>query len=488
MPPDRPRKARQSLAVKAGNPPRPRNPFIIYRNQVQAEVTSRYQNASGAPPGKKPTMAVISKVIAAQWQNESAEVRAHFTALAQEEKRLHNENHPEYKYRPAKLEEKLEARLKEREAKASIARERELSKQPRRTVSGSSSKSAAVSTPGASLPSYDRDFSSSTAPAFINHAFPSQPQFYTTNYQSPAHEALPTPRASPQSRIASTSAVTLDSSSPFNQSYPSPPVHRTPSLNVPQPTPPRSDLAPFAHDPWPTGPSQFASLYPGWGNEVAEPAPETSEHDNQPIFNPYLNDFGLHDRGAFTNYEQPLGPAVLEGSGVVGQFRLRGLDTTNFTGSESLLVEGNELDIEQLIRHIFPNPVDAVQETAPELSGSREIVEGVEAFNWENVVEWTDALPQFNFSNDEEGQSAAGPIAQPIFDNPLNPGFDPVNAYLRQPSDSSDDWVPHAQYQIPSVEPGPYIPPPAASGSSNRRVAAHWGRLPTPTFHRVASS
>ena len=45
---------------------------------------------------------VISKIVANMWRSETPEVKAHFAALADAEKRAHMLKYPDYKYRPRK--------------------------------------------------------------------------------------------------------------------------------------------------------------------------------------------------------------------------------------------------------------------------------------------------------------------------------------------------------------------------------------------------
>ncbi|KAJ3090582.1 hypothetical protein HK102_003288 [Quaeritorhiza haematococci] len=76
--------------------PRPSNSFILYRKEKHAEIVKKNQG------GKKMNNKVISKIVAEMWNKETAEVKAHYSAKA-EEKREHQEKHPNYKYRPRKV-------------------------------------------------------------------------------------------------------------------------------------------------------------------------------------------------------------------------------------------------------------------------------------------------------------------------------------------------------------------------------------------------
>ncbi|TPX37639.1 hypothetical protein SmJEL517_g00594 [Synchytrium microbalum] len=85
--------------------PRPPNSFILYRRERHAAITSQYKNSAGKVLNNN----VISKIVASMWQNESPEVKATYTAKAEEEKKAHREKassyitrYPHYKYQPRK--------------------------------------------------------------------------------------------------------------------------------------------------------------------------------------------------------------------------------------------------------------------------------------------------------------------------------------------------------------------------------------------------
>ncbi|USW48051.1 Putative High mobility group box domain-containing protein [Septoria linicola] len=71
--------------------PRPRNAFILYRQNQQAQVVA--QNPGLANPE-------ISKIIGEQWQNQPAEIKNRWKALAEEEKLRHQQQYPSYRYQP----------------------------------------------------------------------------------------------------------------------------------------------------------------------------------------------------------------------------------------------------------------------------------------------------------------------------------------------------------------------------------------------------
>ncbi|KAK4548050.1 hypothetical protein LTR36_010770 [Oleoguttula mirabilis] len=71
--------------------PRPRNAFILYRQHHQANVIAQHPGLANPE---------ISKIIGEQWQNQSAEVKGKWKALAEEEKLRHQQQYPTYRYQP----------------------------------------------------------------------------------------------------------------------------------------------------------------------------------------------------------------------------------------------------------------------------------------------------------------------------------------------------------------------------------------------------
>jgi len=76
--------------------PRPANSFILYRREKHVEIMAQYKGV------KTLNNNVISKIVASMWRSETPEVKAHFSALAEAEKRAHLLKYPDYKYRPRK--------------------------------------------------------------------------------------------------------------------------------------------------------------------------------------------------------------------------------------------------------------------------------------------------------------------------------------------------------------------------------------------------
>jgi len=89
--------------------PRPPNSFILYRQSLHSSTTAEnpgLRNTEICKPGQLLfprwilTYDIPARVIADKWRNESPEVRAHFKALADELKRQHEVDHPDYQYSP----------------------------------------------------------------------------------------------------------------------------------------------------------------------------------------------------------------------------------------------------------------------------------------------------------------------------------------------------------------------------------------------------
>lgn len=68
---------------------RPLNAFMLYRKDKQGEIpTANHQS--------------VSRIIGAMWKNESADTKARYNALAQQEREKHRLAYPGYKYSPKK--------------------------------------------------------------------------------------------------------------------------------------------------------------------------------------------------------------------------------------------------------------------------------------------------------------------------------------------------------------------------------------------------
>ncbi|RHZ45910.1 hypothetical protein Glove_642g15 [Diversispora epigaea] len=90
----RPRKGRSHKV------PRPQNPFVIYRQNIQAKITKDLGLQYGSQ------LDYVSKVASISWKNASAEVKTVFNDLAISAKQFHGISYPEYRYQPKKKPKK----------------------------------------------------------------------------------------------------------------------------------------------------------------------------------------------------------------------------------------------------------------------------------------------------------------------------------------------------------------------------------------------
>ncbi|KAL4930214.1 HMG-box domain-containing protein [Aspergillus undulatus] len=91
-----PAKSRRS-SMKAAKIPRPPNAFILYRQHHHPRVKETYPDLSNNE---------ISVILGKQWRAEPEEAKLHFKNLAEEFKKKHAEEHPDYQYTPRKSSEK----------------------------------------------------------------------------------------------------------------------------------------------------------------------------------------------------------------------------------------------------------------------------------------------------------------------------------------------------------------------------------------------
>lgn len=105
--------SKSSASSKPAKIPRPPNPFILYRQhnhpKVKAEHPDYHNNdiceyLLSIESARELTILAI--ILGSQWKNESEEVKAHYKALAEELKKKHAEDHPDYQYAPRKPSEK----------------------------------------------------------------------------------------------------------------------------------------------------------------------------------------------------------------------------------------------------------------------------------------------------------------------------------------------------------------------------------------------
>ncbi|RAH64040.1 HMG-box domain-containing protein [Aspergillus aculeatinus CBS 121060] len=87
----------QAIPVKQNKIPRPPNAFILYRQNHHPKV----KESNPALTNNE-----ISILLGKQWKAEPEEVKAEWRKLAEETKRKHAEEHPDYQYTPRKPSEK----------------------------------------------------------------------------------------------------------------------------------------------------------------------------------------------------------------------------------------------------------------------------------------------------------------------------------------------------------------------------------------------
>ncbi|KAL4940097.1 hypothetical protein BDV06DRAFT_197379 [Aspergillus oleicola] len=92
---DNPLKSRPSM--KSTKIPRPPNAFILYRQHRHPRIKEAYPDLSNNE---------ISVILGKQWRGEPEETKLHFKNLAEEFKKKHAEEHPDYQYTPRKPSEK----------------------------------------------------------------------------------------------------------------------------------------------------------------------------------------------------------------------------------------------------------------------------------------------------------------------------------------------------------------------------------------------
>ncbi|KAF9888442.1 hypothetical protein FE257_008720 [Aspergillus nanangensis] len=86
-----------AMSVKAAKVPRPPNAFILYRQHHHPQIKESYPQLSNNE---------ISIILGKQWKAESDEIQVHFRNMAEDLKKKHAEDHPDYHYSPRKPSEK----------------------------------------------------------------------------------------------------------------------------------------------------------------------------------------------------------------------------------------------------------------------------------------------------------------------------------------------------------------------------------------------
>ncbi|RDW86143.1 HMG-box domain-containing protein [Aspergillus mulundensis] len=101
-------------SMKSAKVPRPPNAFILYRQHHHPRVKESYPDLTNNQ---------ISVILGKQWREETEEVKLHFKNLAEDFKKKHAEEHPDYQYTPRKPSEKKRratSRLSPKSSKPSV--------------------------------------------------------------------------------------------------------------------------------------------------------------------------------------------------------------------------------------------------------------------------------------------------------------------------------------------------------------------------------
>ncbi|BCR91626.1 HMG-box domain-containing protein [Aspergillus chevalieri] len=103
------------VSSKAAKVPRPPNAFILYRQHHHPKIKEAYPDFQNND---------ISIMLGKQWKAEPEEVRAHYKALADEQKKKHAEEYPDYQYtprRPCERKRRASSRQYAKHSKAAAA-------------------------------------------------------------------------------------------------------------------------------------------------------------------------------------------------------------------------------------------------------------------------------------------------------------------------------------------------------------------------------
>jgi hypothetical protein len=87
---------KRALAEETETRTIPHVPLILYRKAKHLEIINSYKGAKALNNN------FISKIVAKWWKAESDSVKQYWSKKAEEEKRIHMEKYPDYKYRPKK--------------------------------------------------------------------------------------------------------------------------------------------------------------------------------------------------------------------------------------------------------------------------------------------------------------------------------------------------------------------------------------------------
>lgn len=129
--------------------PRARNPWILYRSDV-LQAMNEDAGVQGTKGGKRlKPQAGLSRDIAADWHNETTDVREYYQYISEIEKIEHKAIYPDYKFAPRTKEEKEAERAEEKritDAAKAIARAKKLEERRDRQAQSRSRKQTGTST------------------------------------------------------------------------------------------------------------------------------------------------------------------------------------------------------------------------------------------------------------------------------------------------------------------------------------------------------
>lgn len=97
---------------KTAKIPRPPNAFILYRQHHQPEIKATYPDfcnndiCTSTHPQQTNRLTPPAILLGKQWRDETDAVKAHYKAQAEELKRKHARDHPDYQYSPRRPSEK----------------------------------------------------------------------------------------------------------------------------------------------------------------------------------------------------------------------------------------------------------------------------------------------------------------------------------------------------------------------------------------------
>ncbi|CAG8502461.1 3591_t:CDS:2 [Diversispora eburnea] len=87
---------RPTTKSRKGGIPRPQNPFVIYRRDLQAKLTARLGPDVGSH------LPFVSKEASRKWEIEREDIKNIYEVMAELAKKVHERTYPDYVYKPRK--------------------------------------------------------------------------------------------------------------------------------------------------------------------------------------------------------------------------------------------------------------------------------------------------------------------------------------------------------------------------------------------------